>query len=149
MGVATSSLQFFRTIGGTLGLATLGSVLNNRFASQLSSTVPPGVKEVLSPEMLSNLARNPQALINPAASDQLRALFNSVETGGDLLYLQLLQALRSSLASAINEVFLISLAVVGTAWLVTLFMRELPVRLHRKGAATSQTQAMREASSGD
>jgi EmrB/QacA subfamily drug resistance transporter len=149
MGVATSSLQFFRTIGGTLGLAILGSVLNNRFASQLVNTVPQSVKEVLSPEVLPGLARNPQALINPAASDQLRAAFSSVETGGDLLFQQLLQALRYSLASAITEVFLIGLAAVIIAWLVTTFMKESPSYNSQAMAESARTQKAGEATGDD
>ena len=34
MGVAISSTQFFRTIGGTLGLAVMGSVMTNWFAGE-------------------------------------------------------------------------------------------------------------------
>lgn len=56
LGVATTSLQFFRSIGGTLGLAILGSVVTNRFASELSLAVPERVKEVISPE---NWLRSP------------------------------------------------------------------------------------------
>jgi EmrB/QacA subfamily drug resistance transporter len=149
MGVATSSLQFFRTIGGTLGLAILGSVLNNRFAAQLVDTVPQGVKEVLSPEVLPGLARNPQALINPAASDQLRAAFSSVETGGDLLFQQLLQVLRYSLASAITEVFLIGLSVVILAWLATIFMKEAPSYHRQAMAESAQTRGAGEATCDD
>jgi len=149
MGVATSSLQFFRTIGGTLGLAILGSVLNNRFAAQLVDTVPQGVKEVLSPEVLPGLARNPQALINPAASDQLRAAFSAVETGGDLLFQQLLQVLRYSLASAITEVFLIGLSVVILAWLSTIFMKEAPSYNRQAMAESAQTQGVGEATGDD
>jgi hypothetical protein len=149
MGVATSSLQFFRTIGGTLGLAILGSVLNNRFAAQLVDTVPQGVKEVLSPEVLPGLARNPQALINPAASDQLRAAFSSVETGGDLLFQQLLQALRYSLASAITEVFLIGLSVVILAWLATIFMKEATSYNRQAMAESTQTRGVGEATGDD
>jgi EmrB/QacA subfamily drug resistance transporter len=149
MGVATSSLQFFRTIGGTLGLAILGSVLNNRFAAQLVDTVPQGVKEVLSPEVLPGLARNPQALINPAASDQLRAAFSAVETGGDLLFQQLLQVLRYSLASAITEVFLIGLSVVILAWLATIFMKEAPSYHRQAMAESAQTRGVGEATGDD
>jgi EmrB/QacA subfamily drug resistance transporter len=149
MGVATSSLQFFRTIGGTLGLAILGSVLNNRFAAQLVDTVPQGVKEVLSPQVLPGLARNPQALINPAAGDQLRAAFRSVETGGELLFQQLLQALRYSLASAITEVFLIGLLAVIVAWLVTILMKEAPAYNHQATAESGQTKRVGEATGDD
>jgi EmrB/QacA subfamily drug resistance transporter len=149
MGVATSSLQFFRTIGGTLGLAILGSVLNNRFAAQLANTVPQSVQEALSPEVLPGLARNPQAMINPAAGEQLRAAFSSVEAGGDLLFQQLLQTLRESLASAITEVFLIGMFAVALAWLVTIFMKEAPAYHQQAATESAHTRRAGEATGDD
>ena len=128
MGVATSSTQFFRTIGGTLGLAILGSVLTNRFASELTGSVSQGVKDVLPEGRLSSMARNPQALINPEVQAQLRETFNQVGPQGAGLLEQLIVALRTSMSSAIGDVFTIALVVVVAAWLVTLFLREMPLK---------------------
>jgi len=50
LGVATSSLQFFRSIGGTLGLAILGSIVTSRFASD-----GPGRGEDRSPTLGASL----------------------------------------------------------------------------------------------
>ena len=47
LGVATSSTAFFRSIGGSVGLAILGSVLNNRFAQSLATELPATVKAML------------------------------------------------------------------------------------------------------
>ncbi len=65
LGVATSSTQFFRSVGGTLGLAVLGSVMANRFSYELSSSVPQEVKDAMPVGQLASVAKNPQALINP------------------------------------------------------------------------------------
>ena len=127
MGVATSTAQFFRTIGGTLGLAFLGSVLTNRFASQLVDAVPPGVKDAMPPGQLSSLAHNPQSLVNPEAEAQLRAGLSSLGPEGAGLFEQLVGALREALSSSISDVFLISLAVVALAWVATIFLKETPL----------------------
>ena len=79
MGVATSATQFFRTIGGTLGLAILGSVLTNRFASELTGSVSQGVKDVLPEGRLSSMAHNPQALINAEVQAQKQAQVNAIQ----------------------------------------------------------------------
>lgn len=42
-GVATSSVQFFRTIGGSISVAGLGAVLNGHLASRLESGVDPNL----------------------------------------------------------------------------------------------------------
>src|SRR4030043_33324 len=60
MGIATSSLQFFRAIGATVGLALFGSIMADRFASNAEDLVPPG----LPPGALSGLTQNPEALMD-------------------------------------------------------------------------------------
>ncbi len=61
-GVATSSVQFFRTIGGAIAVAALGAVLNARMARR------PGVR------LDANVAMDPELreLVSPRALDTLR-----------------------------------------------------------------------------
>jgi EmrB/QacA subfamily drug resistance transporter len=139
MGVATSSAQFFRAIGGTMGLAILGSVMTSHFASELSSAVPSDVKEALAPGQLSALAHNPQALVSPEAQAQLQAQFNQTGSQGAGLLQQLLDAMRHALSSALSEVFLITVAVMAVAWLTVIFLKEIPLR-GRTVASTEMTQ---------
>jgi EmrB/QacA subfamily drug resistance transporter len=42
LGVATSGATLFRSIGGTVGTAVLGSIFNNRLRSELTSVFPAG-----------------------------------------------------------------------------------------------------------
>lgn len=42
LGIATSASQFFRSIGGTVGVAIFGTVLNNQLAVHLERTLPQG-----------------------------------------------------------------------------------------------------------
>ena len=126
LGVATTSLQFFRSIGGTLGLAILGSIVTSRFATELSAAVPARVKEVIPAEKLATIAGDPYALLSPVAKDQLEQGFESVGPEGVGLLSQFLDALRHSLSSAIGDAFLISLAVIIAAWVVTLFLKGIP-----------------------
>ena len=128
MGVATSSTQFFRAIGGTLGLAVLGSVMTNRFASVLTGAVPSAVKLALPPGQLDGLAHNPQALMSPEAQAGLQAQFAGMGSQGPELLMQLLHALKVALSSAISEVFLIGFLVVLIAWVATAFLREVPLQ---------------------
>ena len=43
LGIAMSTMQFYRTIGGALGLALLGSFITNRFQNDLIDALPPEV----------------------------------------------------------------------------------------------------------
>ena len=133
MGVATSSAQFFRSIGGLLGLSILGSVLTNRFASRLSESVPQEVGQVLPQERLSVLARNPQELVSLEAQVRLQEIFNEAGPQGAALLEQLMEALRASLSFAIGDVFSIAMVAILIAWVATLFLKEVPLRGRNPG----------------
>ncbi len=55
LGEVSASLQFFRIIGSTIGLAIFGTVLNNRFTSQLAVNVPAPVVKGLAAAKLDNV----------------------------------------------------------------------------------------------
>lgn len=126
LGVATSSIQFFRSIGGTLGLAILGSIMTSRFAKELSAAVPSRVREVIPPDRLATIADDPYALLSPAAKDRLEQGFESVGPEGVGLLSQFLDSLRHALSDAVSVAFLISLVVISVAWVITLFMKGIP-----------------------
>ena len=128
MGVATAATQFYRSIGGTLGLAVLGSVMANRFESAMSSTIPPEVAQAVPPEVLAGLKDNHQALVNPDALASLEASLSQLGPQGAGLSEPLLQGLRQALASAIGDVFVVSLGVVSAAFLVTLLFKQIPLK---------------------
>jgi len=126
LGVATSATTFFRSIGGSVGLAILGSVMSNRFAAGLLSKMPDSVKDVVPPETLSSLANNPQALVSPDAQAQLREMFS--QAGDPSLFGQFLGGMRQALSSAISEVFFIGMAIAFLGLIATLFIKEIPLR---------------------
>lgn len=127
MGVATTSVQFFQSIGQVVGLAVFGSVMANRFSSNLT-----GDEFViglhLPPETLSTLARNPEALVDQSSMAQLEVMFGQFGEQGDALRQQFVTVLKASLSSAITDVFVIGTAVIVIALIVTLFLKELPLR---------------------
>src|SRR5205807_2243594 len=61
LGVATSGATLFRSIGGSVGTAILGSIFANRLSAELKSALPPGSSQALgnpahaSPAALSRL----------------------------------------------------------------------------------------------
>ena len=128
LGVATSATQFYRSLGGALGLAVLGSLMASRFASGLSASLSPSVRQAIPPNVLSDLSDNPQALVNPNALESLQATLGELGPRGADLAQQLLLALRTTLASAIGDVFLVSVVTVAVAFGATMFMRDLPLR---------------------
>ena len=138
MGVATSAAQFFRSVGGLLGLAVLGSVLTNRFSSNFMGSVSPEVERVLTTDRLNALARNPQELVNAEAQAGLRQVFADAGPQGVGLLEPLLETLRSSLSAAISDVFSISVVVIIIAIVATLFLKEVPLRGRRSSKVETE-----------
>ena len=68
VGAATSALQFFRSLGGMMGMAILGVVMTRSFAARLDASVPDGVVGALSAERLERLKAEPDALESALAS---------------------------------------------------------------------------------
>ena len=118
MGVATAALQFYRTIGGTLGLALLGAVMTARFASHLDETMPQSVADALPSGELDALKDNPQALMDPSA---LGGMFGGAD--GKMMADAALASLQDALAGAISDVFAVSLILVAASVAATVFLR--------------------------
>ena len=64
VGMATSAIQFTRSMGATIGAAIFGALLSNRFGSALQAAIAPEVAARVPRDMMEML-QNPQALMNP------------------------------------------------------------------------------------
>ncbi|MBM7662553.1 EmrB/QacA subfamily drug resistance transporter [Bacillus mesophilus] len=123
LGVATASTQLFRQIGGTVGVAVLGSVMTIRMEDKMKELVA-GLPPETDRTGLANFS-NPQILMNP---DQLDQAKNSLTPEMLPLFEQLVGTLRESLAFSLTGVFLIGAAIMTIAFLLTFFLREIPLR---------------------
>jgi len=65
LGVATSGATLFRSMGGTVGTAVLGSIFNNRLASELKSVFPAGSSAAASSSGSSGLSKAALAKLPP------------------------------------------------------------------------------------
>jgi EmrB/QacA subfamily drug resistance transporter len=130
LGTATSSTAFFRSVGGCVGLAIFGSIMNNRFAAELSAKLPSTIKSMIPPQQLDALMHNPQALMSPDAQSQLQGIIGHAGQQGAALFPQVMQALRQSLDVAISHVFLYGMFVIVLAFIINFFIKEIPLRSH-------------------
>ena len=126
LGVVTSGVQFFRSIGGTVGAAVMGSFLNSRLSSALAANVSPQLRQTLA-QGPTHGQINAQALINPATTQALQASFAKIP-GGAQFFAQFISALKLSLSSAIQQVFTIGFVVVAIAAVICFFLPEIPLR---------------------
>lgn len=134
LGVASASVPFFRSIGGAIGLAVLGSVMNNRFATEFLSQIPDQIKAMVPADKLAALVQNPQALVSSQAQSQIQGLFSQAGPQGASLLEQVVHSLRQALSFAISEVFIIGVIILGIAFVAHFFLKEIPLRKHNENA---------------
>ena len=121
MGVATSSVQFFQSIGQAVGLAVFGSIMASRFTANVMGNE--AIAQLGIPrELLSQITSNPEALMSREALADLEG------TLGSGLARQFLELVKGDLATAITYVFTIGAAVIVVAFVATLFLKEHPLK---------------------
>ncbi|SAL44815.1 EmrB/QacA family drug resistance transporter [Caballeronia udeis] len=100
VGVATSGATLFRSIGGSVGVATFGAIFTNGLQSRLADTMPPG-------------AELPRSM-GPTTVEHLPAALRHT-------YL-------NAFAGSMHVVFLVAGAVVLLAFALSWFMQDKPLR---------------------
>ncbi len=133
LGVVTSATTFFRSIGGTVGIAILGSVVNNRFQSETVAQLNkanPQFAGRLPAGFADNLTA--QVLVNPAAQQQMfqgiERQLNVPSSVATSIVNSIIAAMKPALAVATTEAFLIGGSVLLVAIVATAFLREIPLR---------------------
>jgi EmrB/QacA subfamily drug resistance transporter len=71
LGVATSSITFFRTIGGSVGVSVFGALFTSRLTQQLGAAVP----ESMTPEAINQLPADQRAQMAGAFADAITGVF--------------------------------------------------------------------------
>jgi hypothetical protein len=133
LGQVTASLQFFRSIGGTISVAILGTVMTNRFQSAFRASLPESVRTLVPAAQLEALG-NPQILLAPETTAGIQSGFAALGTQGQAVFQQLMEAIRGSLATAITGIFLAGAAAMVIGFCFTLFLPEIPLRKGRARA---------------
>ncbi len=125
MGLVTAFVQFFRSIGGSLGVAVMGSLLASRLSTHLAANLSPETRELMGTALTEDLG-DPNALVSPEARAMLEERLEGL--GESAVLESVVEAMRESLAASIQEVFIVAsvFAVLGAVVLVGL--KEIPLR---------------------
>jgi len=127
LGVTTSTITFVRSVGGTLGVALMGSLLNGRLQSELVSQTPADVTQSVPPPLLERL-QDPQILVVPDAMREVHEAFLGLGAQGQQLYDQALLATKTALAMGITYAFFVGAALTLVALAAGIFLKEVPLR---------------------
>ena len=106
LGAATSGVTFFRSIGGAFGVSVFGAIFSNQLARELAAalrgvTLPPG--------------------FNPASSQANPALLKTLPAA-------LRDAIGHAYSLALHPVFLWAIPLAVVAFILSWFLREVPLR---------------------
>ncbi|MED4400422.1 MDR family MFS transporter [Metabacillus fastidiosus] len=129
LGVATATTQLFRSLGGTVGVAIMGTVLNNRMSDKMGESLQ-GISEQtanLPAEMQGKLQalQNPQLLLD---HEKLNMIHNSLPEQIAPLFKEMVTLLQGALSFALSGVFMTAAFIMVAAVVLTLFLKEIPLR---------------------
>ncbi|MGE5379498.1 MAG: MDR family MFS transporter [Methylocystaceae bacterium] len=126
-GVATSSTQFFRSIGGTLGMTVLGVVFNNHSINLMAKEFFPRIHNLpmatTSPlsGLLAEAHTNPQSLfsilLNPEFINRIPSNLQAI----------LIPPLRIALADSLQIIFQVAMFITITGIAVSFYMSDARV----------------------
>jgi MFS family permease len=157
MGVGTSAVRYMQQAGNTLGVAIIGTVVNNAIAGDIVGRLPVGAQRLTSAGLAA--ATNPQALVNPTYHDTViatakqyaaRAAVAQAQAAGKIpsgpahdsvvaaitqqaqaqtvqLLDQIFAALRHSMAVGIQHGFVAAFIIGLIALVVACFLKDVPL----------------------
>ncbi len=145
IGQATSSLVFFRSIGGTIALAAMGSLMTAAYLPAFHNALSTSLLERVPRKVLSAFD-NPNILLSPDSQARISKQFASAGPQGVALYQQLLAAVKVGLAQGIHDVFVLSTVIMVLGLVMVLFLKEIPLRggrsSRKQAAATTEEQGL-------
>ncbi|WP_422660021.1 MDR family MFS transporter [Paenibacillus sp. EC2-1] len=148
IGVATATSTLFRNLGGTIGIAIMGSLMSasiTKKMTELSSNLGNQTNAAMNPELAEKLAlfQNPQNLLD---QPKIEATLNSLSPELQSAFTKMLDIIREALSYAITTTFLTGAIVASVAFLIALFLKEIPLR-SGKGMALKKQETAVEGSS--
>ena len=123
VGSATAANQFWRSVGGMMGLAVVGAVMTSSFSSKLEAILSGDAAASLPQDWLESVKENPQELLDPAAAEKLRSGLADAGTGTAHMADGMFASLQAVLAGALSDVFVVLVAVSGLSFGTALLFR--------------------------
>jgi DNA-binding MarR family transcriptional regulator len=123
LGTATSGVTYFRSIGGSFGASIFGTVLNNRLNSNIASAQQDGTLSKAFP--VQRVLADPTIVHRLPASQQ-----------------PLLQPFLHIFAVSLQTVYLSAAAIAVVAFVLSLFLRELPLRTANRTAQQGEAAGL-------
>jgi MFS family permease len=170
LGVGTAATSYMQQAGGTLGVAVVGTVVNNTIAGDIATRLPAGAQQLTAAGI--SAATNPQVLVNPVyhatvvqtaqhyaaigaiASAQAKGAIPAgpgasaaiaaitAQTNQSVLNLlnEIFSALKHSLNLGIEHGLIVTVTVTVGMLVLAFFLKDVPLRTSHGPAAEPAQQ---------
>jgi EmrB/QacA subfamily drug resistance transporter len=140
VGEVTAAVQLSRNVGGTVGSAILGGVMNAQLSQHLADVgSDPFVTAVRAIDPTSPIANvttdSIQGILNQAVQDQIRAGLSQAPAEISAAFDQFLSTIKDAFAQSVDHVFLVASILMVFAFVVIFFLPEVPLRTTHKETA--------------
>ena len=165
LGVGTASVRYLGQLGAVLGVAIVGTVVNQTLANEIVKRIPASTVKQLTPQGLK-FATNPQVLVNsqyhdtvvqtakgyaqriavaqvpPGPQHDQIAVSVAAQAAQQVLHLlnQVFEALRLSLAVAVQHGFIAILLFSVAALVATFFQKDVPMTQQQPGEESDEAR---------
>ncbi len=147
IGQSTAALTFFRSIGGTIALAAMGSIMNSAYLPAFQGALPNTVKQAAGSANMQKflgIFSNPQVLLQPGLQAQLQASAAHQGPAAVTMLNQIIESVKVGLSAGIHNVFFMSMVIMAVGTVAVFFLKEIPLR----GGSSKQVSAVEGSSEG-
>lgn len=134
-GQVTSGIQFFRSVGGTLGTTIFGMIFNQQMGNNLPllnaklqpilANVPPAALAQFG-QHIQAMTAQPQALVQVLLQEQLRAQIPALMRGA------MVAGIKEMMVDSLHLVFFTGMLIVLGGFVVSLFLGNTSLKTQKK-----------------
>lgn len=127
VGIASSTVIFFRQLGQSIGLAAIGAVVTASYVPAFYKALPGSINHLM-PAQVIKVFEDPLVLLTPEFIAPIRAGFYAYGAQGQAAYEALLNAVKIGLTQSINRGTLLSLCLMIATFVLVCFLKEIPLK---------------------
>lgn len=129
LGVVTASSQLFRSLGSTIGIAVMGTVMNSHMAGKMKETFAGGAvpADKMDPAQAVELQKlmNPELLLDQPKLAQIQS---QLPPDLQAMAAHMLDSVREVFSYALTSTFMAGAIVMAVSVFLTFFLKEIPLR---------------------
>jgi len=134
LGEVTAGTQLFRNVGGTVGTAVLGGIMNSRLSGQMSQLEQePFTAQLKQVNPGGNIDGSfIQGVLNPDNQERIRSMFAKLPVSQQPVvnnnFNHFISSSKIAFSNAVDMVFIVAACLMVIALVAVFFLPEIPLR---------------------